>query len=268
MQKKIIFRFYLRFAYFNILVSILQLCNVEEERSQHSGENIQQKSIRQLSTSNLVTAEKNLGYTHKSEIPRTDIEHQGGGSSSSLSSEYNSPRRGSIKSTKVSQNNIQNGHKYKKYPEKARKLPDQLLVPTGLERLAVARQCLNSVTDLSTDELSMTGNASDSHVSAKEFQAIPKNSLSVSREMQNTEAPTSELIDTEKSFAMSEPSNNNSPRKVHDGDVSLASISLGSANLPLPSSASPSTTFTLSGRYSNINVKITIRLVDILILVQ
>ena len=223
---------------------------MEEERSQHSGENIHQQSILQLSTSNLVTAEKNLGYTHKSERTRNDIEHQGGVSSSSLSSEYNSPRRGSIKGTKASQNIIRNGHKLKKYTDKARKLPDQLLVPTSLERLAVARQCLNSVTDLSTDELSMTGNASESHVATKELYTVPISALAASHEMQNanTEAPTSELIDTEKSFATSAPSNNNSPRKANDGDVSLASISLGSANLPLPSSASPSTTFTLSGR--------------------
>ena len=141
-------------------------------------------------------------------------------------------------------------NKYNQYSDKAKKIQGQLLVPANLERLAVARQCLNSVTDLSTDELSMTGNTSENQAVAKGLHTIPHIFPPVSCEMQvaNTEAATSELIDTEKSFAMSATSNNNSPRKAHDGDLSLASISLGSANLPVPSSASPSTTFTLSGK--------------------
>ena len=60
-------------------------------------------------------------------------------------------------------------------------------------------------------------------------------------------AGASETIETEKSAAMSMSSTNNSARKNFDGDLSLASVSLGSALQPVPSSASQSTTFTLSG---------------------
>ena len=181
---------------------------------------------------------------------KDDLDNQDNLSSSSLSSEYkyNCPERDRVKGTKVLQKLVQN--EYNGFDNKPRHLPTTLLVPTELERLSVARQCLNSVTDLSTDELSMTGNASGNITGDKDVlnvaQKVEETSVNENQHGA-TEVPTSDLLETEKSFSASVPSNSNTPRKVNDGDISLASISLGSANHPLPSSPSLSTTFTLSG---------------------
>ena len=122
-----------------------------------------------------------------------------------------------------------------------------LLDPTKLNRLSVARQCLNSVTDLSTDEISMNGNVSENN-KGDEITSQFQNTIDTDMQTKNIkDAGASETIDTEKAVAMSMSSNNNSARKNFDGDVSLASVSLGSALQPAPSSASQSTTFTLSG---------------------
>ena len=122
-----------------------------------------------------------------------------------------------------------------------------LLDPTKLNRLSVARQCLNSVTDLSTDEISMNGNVSENN-KGDEITSQFQNAINPDVQTKNIKtAGASERIETEKSVAMSMSSTNNSARKNNDGDLSLASISLGSANQPVPSSASQSTTFTLSG---------------------
>ena len=122
-----------------------------------------------------------------------------------------------------------------------------LLDPTKLNRLSVARQCLNSVTDLSTDEISMNGNVSENN-KGDEITSQFQNAINPDVQTKNIKtAGESERIETEKSVAMSMSSTNNSARKNNDGDLSLASISLGSANQPVPSSASQSTTFTLSG---------------------
>ena len=122
-----------------------------------------------------------------------------------------------------------------------------LLDPTKLNRLSVARQCLNSVTDLSTDEISMNGNVSENNKGDEKTSQF-QNAINPDVQTKNIKtAGASERIETEKSVAMSMSSTNNSARKNNDGDLSLASISLGSANQPVPSSASQSTTFTLSG---------------------
>ena len=225
----------------------IQLCNVEEEKSQQSGENIGPLKTLQLSNTN-------IKFVHKDNIIRANLENQAELSSSSLSSEYKctSPRR--FKGKKVLQRVVQNKYINNGYDNKPI-VPETQLIPTELERLSVARQCLNSVTDLSTDELSMTGNASGNITGDKEFQNMAEKLETWANQNQKgvVEAPTSELIETEKSFAASAPSNANTPRKANDGDISLASISLGSNHLPLPSSPSLSTTFTLSGKKKLIN---------------
>ena len=225
--------------------SKVQLCNVEEEKSQQSGENFYAPKTLQLSVSKIAVPRKD-----KRNNP--NIESQAELSSSSLSSEYKcwSPRRDTGKT--FLQKMVQNEYNYKGHNSQQKPMPDTLLIPTELERLSVARQCLNSVTDLSTDELSMTGNASGNITGDKDLLNSPqKAETSVHENQQGTmEVPTSELIDTEKSFAASAVSNANTPRKVNEGDISLASISLGSNNLQLPSSPSLSTTFTISGMLS------------------
>ena len=226
-----------------------QLCNVEEEKSQLSGENIYPPKIPQLSTSKLITNDNNIVFLDKKE--KGDLDNQDNLSSSSLSSEYkyNCPERDRVNGTKLLPKLVQNEYNYNGFDNKPRHLAATLLVPTELERLSVVRQCLNSVTDLSTDELSMTGNASGNITGEKDFLNLPQKPEAPVHENQHgvTEAPTSDLLETEKSLAASVPSNANTPRKANDGDISLASISLGSANNPLPSSPSLSTTFTLSG---------------------
>ena len=222
--------------------SKVQLCNVEEEKSQQSGENVYPPKTLQLSINNIT-------FSHKDKRINSNLDNQADLSSSSLSSEYkcNSPKRDTSK--KLLQQMIHNEYNYQGYNHKQKAIPDTLLIPTELERLSVARQCLNSVTDLSTDELSMTGNASGNITGDKDHMngSEKHETLIQGDQLRTMEAPTSELIETEKSFAASAASNANTPRKGNDGDISLASISLGSNNLHLPSSPSLSTTFTISG---------------------
>ena len=230
--------------------SKVHLCNVEEEKSQQSGENFYPPKTLQISINNIAVPRKD-----KRNNP--NVENQAELSSSSLSSEYKcwSPKRDTGRT--FLQKMVQNEYSYNGYNNQPKAIPDTLLIPTELERLSVARQCLNSVTDLSTDELSMTGNASGNITGDKDILNAPqKLEHSVHVNQQGTmEAPTSELIDTEKSFAASAASNANTPRKVNEGDISLASISLGSNHLQLPSSPSLSTTFTISGKLSKLDYR-------------
>ena len=93
----------------------------------------------------------------------------------------------------------------------------------------------------------MNGNVSENNKGDKitsQFQ----NTINTDMQTKNIKATgASETIETEKLVAMSMSSTNNSARKNFDGDLSLASVSLGSALQPLPSSEPPSTAFTLSG---------------------
>ena len=93
----------------------------------------------------------------------------------------------------------------------------------------------------------MNGNVSENN-KGDEILSQCQNTINTDMQTKHIKAENaSETIETEKSAAMSMSSTNNSARKNFDGDVSLASVSLGSALQPAPSSASQSTTFTLSG---------------------
>ena len=222
---------------------------MEEEKSQHSGETlnpaniIRRPSSKQLATNNKVTTSKNHDRRR-----REGQDSQASLSSSSLSSEYNLPRQNfsTQKSTEVTVENVDINERNKPFGQN-KTIHTDLLGPTKLSGLSVARQCLNSVTDLSTDEISMNGNVSENN-KGDEITSQFQNITSTDMQTKNIKAAgASETIETEKSVAMSISSTNNSARKNNDGDLSLASISLGSANQPVPSSASQSTTFTLSG---------------------
>ena len=219
--------------------------NVEEEKSQHSGENLNPANIPRRPTSKPSNGKVATSKNHDRRR-REGQDSQASLSSSSLSSEYNLPRQNfsTQHSTEVTVKNV-DINEHKKSFGQNKNIHTDLLDPTKLSGLSVARQCLNSVTDLSTDEISMNGNVSENNNGDKINSQCQNNINTDMKNINATGAP--ETIETEKSISMSMSSTNNSARKNVDGDLSLASVSLGSALQPLPSSEPPSTAFTLSG---------------------
>ena len=220
---------------------------MEEEKSQHSGENLNPANIPRRPTSKPSNSKVATSKNHDRRR-REGQDSQASLSSSSLSSEYNLPRQNfsTQQSTEVTVKNVDINERNKPFG-KNKTIHTDLLDPTKLSGLSVARQCLNSVTDLSTDEISMNGNVSENN-KGDEILSQCQNTINTDMQTKHIKAENaSETIETEKSAAMSMSSTNNSARKNFDGDLSLASVSLGSALQPLPSSEPPSTAFTLSG---------------------
>ena len=150
-----------------------QLCNVEEEKSQHSGDNILSSNVHQVPGSKLITSETKFISISKCDVKRKDSNNQDELSSSSLSSEYASPshkHNSNILDKAVSKNNLENDYKFRKHSNQATKAPGPLNLNEKMDKLAVARQCLNSVTDLSTDELSTNGNVSKDNIDSMSAQ--------------------------------------------------------------------------------------------------
>ena len=122
---------------------------------------------------------------------------------------------------------------------------------------ALVRQCLNSVTDLSSDERNMPDSmpAKDGGKKVNELDINKSYAGSTSMKSLQVTEQEGQFVNTEMTQTIfSGSSANVTPRKPNDLDVSVASISLASGNL-CHSSATPSTAFTLSGRIAYAEVK-------------